>query len=289
MGCCPEDGLVFLFGNPAAAYSCKTPNRYAQPTMQTVLITLVACFASLLTFFSGFGLGTILTPVFILFFPVEIAIALTGIVHLLNNFFKISLVGKHINWKVGLRFGMTAVAGAIIGAELLLHISSSTPLYNYTLNEKIFSITLIKLIISILMIMFALFEVIPTLKKIQLDENKLFIGGFVSGFFGGLSGNQGALRSMFLLRCGLTKESFIATGILIACAVDITRLSVYFSRLSSINIQDNLSVLVTAILSAFAGAYIGSKLLKKITLGFVQWAVTTMILLLAIGLGTGLL
>ena len=53
--------------------------------MEIVIISIVALFASLLTFFSGFGLGTILMPVFAIFFPVEIAIALTGIVHLLNN------------------------------------------------------------------------------------------------------------------------------------------------------------------------------------------------------------
>jgi uncharacterized membrane protein YfcA len=94
---------------------------------------------------------------------------------------------------------------------------------------------------------------------------------------------------MFLLRCGLTKESFIATGILIACAVDLTRLSVYFSRLSTVNIQNHSTVLMAAIVAAFTGAYIGSKLLKKITINFVQWTVTVMILLLAIGLGAGLL
>jgi len=136
---------------------------------------------------------------------------------------------------------------------------------------------------------FALFEAVPALQKIQFNENKLYAGGLISGFFGGLSGNQGALRSMFLLRCGLTKESFIATGVLIACVVDLTRLSVYFSRLSSVNIQDNLTVLISAIASAFAGAYIGSKLLKKITLDFVKWTVTVMVILLALGLGTGLL
>jgi len=48
-------------------------------------------------------------------------------------------------------------------------------------------------------------------------------------------------------------------------------------------------VLIAAVVSAFAGAYIGSKLLKKVTFDFVQRIVTTMIILLAIGLGSGLL
>jgi uncharacterized membrane protein YfcA len=55
------------------------------------IIAVVACLASLLTLISGFGLGTILMPVFGLFFPLPVAVALTGIVHLLNNIFKLSL------------------------------------------------------------------------------------------------------------------------------------------------------------------------------------------------------
>ena len=257
--------------------------------MEIVIISIVALIASLLTFFSGFGLGTILTPVLVIFFPVDVAIALTGIVHLLNNFFKITLVGKQINWQVGIKFGAMAVIGAFIGAQLLLHLSNNMVLHSYQINGKTFSITPIKLIISVLMIIFALFDTVPFLKNIQFSQNKLYPGGLISGFFGGLSGNQGALRSMFLLKCGLTKEGFIATGILIACAVDLTRLSVYFTRISSINIQNNLALLISAIVSAFAGAYIGSKLLKKITLTFVQYTATIMIVLLAICLGAGLL
>jgi uncharacterized membrane protein YfcA len=80
--------------------------------MEIALITLVALAASLLTFFSGFGLGTILTPFMAIFFPVETAIALTGIVHLLNNLFKFVLVRRHVDWPVVLRFGITAIMPA---------------------------------------------------------------------------------------------------------------------------------------------------------------------------------
>lgn len=257
--------------------------------METIIIAAVAAIASLLTFFSGFGLGTILTPVFIIFFPVEIAVALTGIVHLLNNFFKIALVGKNINWNVGLRFGLTAIIGAFAGAQLLLLFSGLQPVYSYHIGEKEIFITWIKLIIGALMIVFAFFESVPSLKKIQFDRNKLPIGGLISGFFGGLSGNQGALRSMFLIRAGLAKEAFIATGIFVACCVDITRLSIYFRRIANIDMVGNLTLLIITTLSAFAGAYFGSKLLKKVTLGFVQTSVTVMIVLLGIGLASGVL
>lgn len=48
----------------------------------------------------------------------------------------------------------------------------------------------------------------------------------------GLYGNQGALRSAFLLRGGLSKESLIATVILIACIADYTRITVDGSHLA---------------------------------------------------------
>ena len=257
--------------------------------MDIIIIGIVAALASLLTFFSGFGLGTILTPTLILFFPIEIAIALSGIVHLLNNLFKMVLVGKHVNWAVTLKFGAPAIVGAFFGAQLLLNLPDTTVLYVYTVGSKICQITPLKLIMAVLMMVFALFEVIPYLKNLEFKEDKLYFGGLISGFFGGLSGNQGALRSAFLIKIGLSKEVFIATGIMIACFIDVTRLGVYFSRLSKINLEQNSLLLIVAVLSAFAGAYIGSKALKKVTLRFVQNVVTIMIFLLAIALGLGLI
>lgn len=257
--------------------------------MEFVVIALVAAFASLLTFFSGFGLGTILTPAFMLFFPLEVAIALTGIVHLLNNLFKMGLVGLKANWQVVLRFGAPAILGAIGGAMLLLRYSESEPMFSYQLFGHQLDVFAIKLIVAALMAFFALFEIIPALKRLEFSRNKLVLGGAVSGFFGGLSGHQGALRSAFLIRYGLEKEVFIATGIVIASIIDITRLGLYFTRMQSINIEENLPILITAILSAFLGAYFGRKLLKKVTLGFVQWTVAVMILILSVLLAIGLI
>lgn len=257
--------------------------------MEFVVIALVAAFASLLTFFSGFGLGTILTPAFMLFFPLEVAIALTGIVHLLNNLFKMGLVGLKANWQVVLRFGAPAILGAIGGAMFLLRYSESEPIFSYQLFGQQLDVFAIKLIVAALMAFFALFEIIPALKRLEFSRNKLVLGGAVSGFFGGLSGHQGALRSAFLIRYGLEKEVFIATGIVIASIIDITRLGLYFTRMQSINIQENLPILITAILSAFLGAYFGRKLLKKVTLGFVQWTVAVMILILSVLLAMGLI
>mgnify|MGYP000273446611 FL=1 len=257
--------------------------------MDIIIISITALIASLMTFFTGFGLGTILTPVFAIFFPIDIAIALTGIVHLLNNIFKLGLVGKEVNKKVVLKFGVPAIIAAFIGAELMIRLSSMPEIISYNLLGKEFFILPIKIIVSVLMITFALMEVIPAVKGMQFDSNKLYLGGALSGFFGGLSGHQGAFRSAFLLKAGLSKEAFIATGVSIACLIDFTRLSVYFSKFLSAGITNNLNYIIAAALSAFVGAYFGKKLLKKLTLDYLQIMVSGFIIILAVLLGMGII
>ena len=132
-------------------------------------------------------------------------------------------------------------------------------------------------------------ESIPRLQKLKFGNNHLMLGGILSGFFGGLSGNQGALRSAFLIKARLTKEAFIATGIVIACIVDLSRLGVYFSRFSASGLEENLTLVSAATVSAFAGAFIGSKLLKKVTHELVQIIVTIMLIGISIALGLGLI
>ena len=257
--------------------------------MDILIISLTALLTSIMTFFTGFGLGTILTPVFAIFFPIDIAIALTGIVHLLNNLFKLTLVGKEANIKVIIKFGVPAIIAAFIGAEIMIRLSDLQPLFSYYLFNTELFIYPIKIIVAILMIVFAMMEIIPALKNIQFDANKLYLGGALSGFFGGLSGHQGAFRSAFLLKAGLSKEAFIATGVTIACLVDFTRLSVYFSKFFSAGISDNISYVIIATFSAFVGAYFGKKLLKKITLNSLQIMVSGLIIILALLLGMGII
>jgi uncharacterized protein len=252
-----------------------------------LIIATVALLASLLTFFSGFGLGTLLLPAFALFFSIDIAIALTGVVHLLSNVFKFVLVGKNINKTVLLRFGITAIIGAAIGAYLLSQFHENQILTSW--NNGKYNITWLRIIMASVMIFFALFELIPTLKNLNFDKKYLPFGGFLSGFFGGLSGHQGALRSAFLIRYGLSKEALIATGVAIACLIDVTRLSLYYERFLSENISKEWRLLLVATFSAFLGAYFGNILLKKVTIEAVQKIVASGLILFAIVFGLGII
>jgi uncharacterized membrane protein YfcA len=255
--------------------------------MEIVLISIVAFFVAILTFFSGFGLGTILTPVMMLFFPVEVAIALTGVVHFSNNLFKLVLVGKNVNKEVALRFGIPAVVFAFIGAILLIKIPNLQPLYSYEIFGTLFYVFPLKLLVAVFLLFFAVVDLIPYFNRLQFDKSKLPIGGALSGFFGGLTGAQGALRSAFLIRAGLSKEAFIGTTVVISSFVDITRLSVYSTRILTIDLKENLPLLICATLSAMIGAFIGNKLLKKVTLHFLQITVAILLIALSIGLGLG--
>lgn len=258
------------------------------PLSGYLLICIVALLGSGLTLFSGFGLGTILLPVFGIFFPLEIAIALTAIVHFLNNIFKLILLGKHADRNVIIRFGIPSIIAAFVGAYALSLISGLEPIYQYSISDKTFSIMPLKLVIAVLLGFFALFDIIPKLTKLQFAPKYLSVGGVLSGFFGGLSGMQGALRSAFLVRAGLSKEAFIASGVVIACMIDVARLSVYSQDIIKAGTEMNYGLLAAATLSAFAGAFIGSKLMKKVTIVVLQYFVAVMLLLFSILLGAGI-
>ena len=257
--------------------------------MEIIIIPLVAFFVSILTFFSGFGLGTILTPAFMLFFPVELSIGLTGIVHFLNNLFKLFLVGKNSNKEILIRFGIPAVIAAFIGAWVLVQIPTSQVLYSYSAFGKFVEVSILKFTMALLLAFFAVLDLVPFLNNIQFGKKQLPIGGVLSGFFGGLSGNQGALRSAFLIKVGLSKEVFVATTVVISCFVDFTRLSVYATNLKLSDLNTNATLIIVATLAAFLGAFLGNKLLKKVTLQFVQTTVAILLILMSLGLGLGLI
>src|SRR5688572_24064085 len=145
--------------------------------MEIVIISAAAFLVAILTFFSGFGLGTILTPVFMIFFPVDLAIGLTGVVHFFNNIFKLVLVGKKADKQVVLRFGIPAVLAAFAGAWLLLNIPDARPLFSYEISGKTFEVYPVKFIISILLIIFATIDLIPYFSKLQFGKDKLPVGG----------------------------------------------------------------------------------------------------------------
>jgi uncharacterized protein len=262
------------------------------------MIWAIVCLTSLvvagLTLFSGFGLGTLLMPAFALFFPVEVAVAATAVVHLANNLFKVGLIGKWADWSVAARFAVPAAIAAVFGALLLGRVSDAPALAEYTLAGRSCSLTPVKLLIGLLIFAFGLLEGGPALERLSLDRRFVPVGGTLSGFFGGLSGHQGALRSAFLVRLGLGREALLGTMAVAAVVVDVSRLAVYGTTflardVAALRARDGFELVGAATLAAVVGTFAGSRLVKKVTLRTVHRIVTGMLLLLALALSAGLL
>lgn len=255
--------------------------------MDLLIVCIASFLASTFTLFSGFGLGTLLMPVIALFFTLELAIAMTAMVHLANNLFKIGLLGRKADSSVLLRFGVPAIPAAFVGAALLLYLGETEPIYEYEAFGNNQQVSVLKLVIGTLIVLFVVLELSPTFAKTALDRKWLPLGGVISGFFGGLSGHQGAFRSMFLIKAGLEKEAFVATGVVLAVMVDIARMVIYGADISTQSDAVEWRLVMGASISAFTGAYVGAKVLQKVTFRSVQLIVSALLIVVGVGLIAG--
>jgi uncharacterized protein len=110
----------------------------------------------------------------------------------------------------------------------------------------------------------------------------LFFGGLISGFFGGLSGNQGAFRSFFLSTTHLSKEAFVATSAAISSIVDVVRLLLYGIAFAPLIEGTNLRILSWALACSFLGILLGLSFFRKISMHWIRKWVTLLIYLLGI-------
>lgn len=266
--------------------------------MDYIIVAITVLFGAGLTFFSGFGLGTLMLPVFCLFFDVSVAVGATAIVHLSNNLFKFALVSRYIHVNTLLLFGIPATIFGAIGGYLLGSIDNSGTLHTYSIEGHHFEITVIKIVIGCLMVFFALFDLSPSLSKIKLDRKHLPLGGVLSGFFGGVSGHQGAFRATFLAKAGLTKEQFIGTSNAVSLGVDLARLITYFAVASyalnggnkfQMALTEGKYLLIVGIVFAFVGTMLGKQLVKKTTISGIQKTVGVMLIVMGVLMAIGLL
>lgn len=254
-----------------------------------IVVALTAFVASLLTLYSGFGLGTILMPVAAIFFPVTVAVAMTAFVHLLNNLFKLAVLRRKVGWPVVAWFGLPAMLATVPGAWLLARLDRLPAVAAYELGGISAVVSPVKLVVGFLLIVFATAEWLPLSRSLALSRRALPVGGLLSGFFGGLSGHQGAFRSAFLLRAGLDVNSFVATNAAIAALVDVTRLAVYGLNLELIAADVDATLLAATTAAALAGVIVGTIGLAKVTIGFVRALVAILLYALGLLLAAGLI
>ena len=215
---------------------------------QYVILGLITLITSVVTLFTGFGVGTIMMPVMALFFDVKVAIFLAAIVHLFTNISRLALYRSEIKWEIIQRFGVVSIMGAFWGSYSQIYLDSDW----------------LKVGIGLFLMIYALFLLIPNQIKVKLPNNMDVLGGFLSGLIGGLIGNQGAIRSLYLLNYGLQKKELIVSSALIAVIIDSTRIPIY-AYTNFLYLKENIFLLSLIVLSSIFGTIIGSKILPKVS------------------------
>lgn len=254
-----------------------------------VIIIAAALCGSFLSFFCGFGLGTLLLPAFLIILPAPAAIAASALVHMANNIFKLFLLGRDADRRLVLTFGIWSVVGALLGALALGYAAGFTASYAYTVLGYSANMTLLNTVLGLVIIGFSWFELSAAANGgFIMGGNALLAGGLLSGFFGGLSGHQGALRSAFLMRVGLSKAAFMGTRVVCACMVDLTRITVYAGDISTSWHDIPVMHALVASLSAFTGAWMGNRFLKKIELPLLNRIVSFALIIFGLKLVLGL-
>lgn len=216
--------------------------------MEIVLLALLTFLASIAGTLAGFGISTIMVSVLYLFYPFQLVLLFVGIIHCFGDIWKMLLFRKYLNLKLALLFGLTGIITSFIGAKIVF--------IDLPFNlKRLFGICLV------IYMCFLLWK-----PKFSLPKSSKYqaLGGILSGFFAGLLGAGGAIRSTFLLAFNFPKEVYLAASGAIAFFIDSTRLIIYISE--GVNLPTNLLFgLFIFIPVSFIGAKIAGVLVDKVS------------------------
>ncbi len=230
-------------------------------------ITVLSFIANIVGTISGFGVGTIMTPILLLFLPFGQTILLVCILHWFHDIFKIFFFRTGIDWQLFLYFGIPTIFATFLGALLV------TPEQSVILTSLLglFLITSVGMMYAV--------------DKFQVPKNWItgMVGGLLSGFFAGVFGIRGAVRSVFLAAFDLRKATFIGTTGAISLLLDSTRLVTYVSRGIRVD-QILLWALFIFIPTSFLGAYVGQSVVHKIPQKHFRAVVSAFLLIVGVKL-----
>ena len=229
-------------------------------TLTLVGFSVVAFLAATVATVMGFGVGTSLTPFFALAYPTHLAVMLVAVIHFLTNLLRLALFRRHVDLGLVRRFGVLSIVGALGGSLAQGFIQSDW----------------LKVLLGLLLILVGGSALLPNASGWHFPRRFDQLGGLLSGALGGLLGNQGAIRSAYLANYDIAKESFIATAALIAVFIDATRIPVYVATQWE-PIARAWPVLLSATISAYAGTYVGQKLVGRVSQATFRQLVSIMI------------
>jgi uncharacterized protein len=213
-----------------------------------ILIVSAAIVAGAVAAVTGFGIGSLLTPVFFaLFVDTKLAVAAVSIPHAIGTALRFWMLKGSVDRRVLWTFGLTSAAGGLAGALL----------QNQTDNRWL------TIVFGILLLVAAAAELTGSTRWIRFRGAGAWMAGALSGLLGGLVGNQGGIRSAALLGFNLRKETFVATATAIALFVDGARVPVYVATEGHDMLAMSASI-AAATGGVVAGTVLGSGALRRI-------------------------
>jgi uncharacterized membrane protein YfcA len=228
-----------------------------------IAIVVVGFFAGMTASVAGFGIGSFLIPLVNVQTGTKVAIALVSLPHFLGSASRFWLLKSKVNRKILVRFGLLSAAGGLAGA--FLHI--------------FFVSNLLQVIFAVMLILAGILGLLQVSDRLRFGKKSAAVVGLVSGFFGGLVGEQGGIRSVALLNFEVEKEALVATATATALIVDAVRMPIYFLSQSG-QVNQFLLVLIVSSATVIAGTFVGNSLLNKIPENLFKRIVSFLILLL---------
>jgi hypothetical protein len=225
----------------------------------------VGFLAGMIASVAGFGIGSFLIPLISIRTGAKIAIALASLPHFLGNGVRFWLLKSKVNRKILIRFGLLSAIGGLGGA--LLH--------------TFFVSNLLQIVFALMLVLAGVLGVLQVSERLRFGKASAAVIGLVSGFFGGLVGEQGGIRSVALLSFDVEKEAFIATATATALIVDAVRMPVYFLTQSN-EVAQFLIILIFSSIAVVAGTLAGNMVLKRIPEESFKRIVSFLILLLGV-------
>jgi uncharacterized membrane protein YfcA len=174
---------------------------------------LMSVIAGAVAAVTGFGIGSLLTPVLALEVDTNVAVAAVAVPHVVGTALRFWLMSGGVNRRVLWSFGLTSAAGGLAGAVLQSRTSA----------------TGLTILFGLLLLFAAFAELTGLARRMRFRGVTAWFAGALSGLLGGLVGNQGGIRSAALIAFDLPKEQFVATATAIALFVDGARLPVYLA------------------------------------------------------------
>lgn len=228
-----------------------------------LFLLLASAVTSMLTAVLGAGGGVLLLVLMASWMPAAAIIPVHGMIQLGSNTGRAALTRQHIDWKVIAAFAPGVIAGAALGAWLLVDL----PAHLWQLSIAVF----------VLYLCWG-----PKLPKASFGPAGIFVASAVTSFISLFVGATGPLVAAFIKQIHTDRFRTVAT---FAAAMTLQHApkAVVFG-VAGFVFSDWLLFILAMIACGFAGTWIGLHLLKSITNRWFSLAFNLVLTLLALRL-----